>query len=73
MNSTTIRFALLALATCSLAAQAPPPAAPSGGTETVISTFRVRAGKEANFAKVHARPGPRIAASAWSRKRLIWY
>jgi len=57
MNSTTIRFAILALGVYALAAQQPP-ATPAGGTETVISTFRVRAGKEAEFAKVHAQAWP---------------
>ncbi|PYT21619.1 MAG: hypothetical protein DMG58_31810, partial [Acidobacteria bacterium] len=41
-----------------LAAQSPQPGAPAGGTETVISTFRVRAGKEAEFARVHAQAWP---------------
>ena len=58
MSSTTFRFALLALGAYALAAQPPQPVAPNGGTETVISTFRVRAGKEAEFAKVHAQAWP---------------
>ena len=58
MSSTTFRFALLALGAYALAAQPPQPAAPNGGTETVISTFRVRAGKEAEFARVHAQAWP---------------
>jgi len=57
MRSTTFRFALLALGAYALGAQQPAPA-PAGGTETVISTYRVRAGKEAEFAKVHAQAWP---------------
>ncbi|HXI38471.1 MAG TPA: hypothetical protein VNH83_00765 [Bryobacteraceae bacterium] len=57
MSSTTIRFAILALGVYALAGQQPSATA-AGGTETVISTFRVRAGKEAEFAKVHARAWP---------------
>ena len=58
MSSTTFRFALLAFGAYALAAQSPQPGAPAGGTETVISTFRVRAGKEAEFARVHAQAWP---------------
>lgn len=57
MNSTTLRFALLALGAQALAAQ-PPAATPASGTETVISTYRVRAGKEAEFARIHAQAWP---------------
>jgi hypothetical protein len=58
MSSMTRRLALVALGTYSLAAQPPQAAAAPGGTETVISTFRVREGKEAEFAKVHAQAWP---------------
>ena len=58
MSSTTFRFALLAFGAYALAAQSPQPGAPASGTETVISTFRVRAGKEAEFARVHAQAWP---------------
>jgi len=58
MSSTTFRFALLAFGAYALAAQSPQPGAPAGRTETVISTFRVRAGKEAEFARVHAQAWP---------------
>jgi len=58
MSSTTFRFALWAFGAYALAAQSPQPGAPAGGTETVISTFRVRAGKEAEFARVHAQAWP---------------
>src|SRR5260370_1447794 len=57
MNSTTIRLAILTLGAFALAAQQPA-ATPAGGTETVISTYRVRAGKEAEFEKVHAQAWP---------------
>ncbi len=57
MNFTTIRLAILTLGACALAAQQPA-ATPAGGTETVISTYRVRAGKEAEFEKVHAQAWP---------------
>jgi len=58
MSSTIFRFAILALGACALAAQQPQASTRSGGTETVISTFRVRAGKEAEFARVHAQAWP---------------
>jgi hypothetical protein len=59
MSSMTFQFALLALSAYALAAQQPQGAsAPAGGTETVISTFRVRTGKEAEFAKVDAQAWP---------------
>ena len=57
MGSTTFRFALLALGAYALGAQQPA-SAPADGTDTVISSYRVRAGKEAEFAKVHARAWP---------------
>jgi hypothetical protein len=57
MSFITFRFALLALGAYGLAAQQRV-ATPAGGPETVISTFRVRAGKEAEFAKVHAQAWP---------------
>jgi hypothetical protein len=57
MRSTRLQFALWALSVYALAAQ-PPAATPAGGTETVISTFRVRTGEEPEFAKVHAQAWP---------------
>jgi hypothetical protein len=58
MSFMAFRFAILALGAYALAAQPPQPASPAAGPETVISTFRVRAGKEAEFAKAHAQAWP---------------
>jgi hypothetical protein len=57
MSTAMIRFplsaTLLALSIASSVAQTRQPAL--GEPETVIATYRVRAGKEAEFAKVHAQ------------------